>query len=180
MRLVDGAISMTMVLLALAGCKPSAVTPAAPAVSEAAGYLDHAQPRLRTLKLWLGAQELVTEIARSAVEVQTGMMYRTEMGENEAMLFVFPVPYRAQFYMRNTLLPLSCAYMDSNGVIREIHDMKPKDETSITAATDDIQYVLETRQGWFQRHHIGIGTVVRTERGSFAETFWGGRGDTVP
>lgn len=155
-------------LLCVVGCKK----PAPASASGEPGYLDHAQPRLATLKLWLGAQELPAEIARTAVQVHTGMMYRKEMGENEAMLFVFSRPHQASFYMRNTLIPLSCAYIDSNGVILEIHDMKPRDESPIMAATDRVQYVLETRQGWFARHSISVGTEVRTERGSFADTFW--------
>jgi uncharacterized membrane protein (UPF0127 family) len=171
---------ITLVLLAVAGCKPTATAPSPPTGDAAHGYLDHAQAKLPTLKLWLGTQELVTEIARKAVEVQTGMMFRTNVAENEAMLFVFPRPHQASFYMRNTLVPLSCAYIDNNGVILEIHDMKPRDETPITAATDQIQYVLETRQGWFARHNIAIGTVVRTDRGSLVETFWGRGAGSAP
>jgi uncharacterized membrane protein (UPF0127 family) len=101
------------------------------------------------------------------------MMFRTEMAENEGMLFVFPEPYRVAFWMRNTLLPLSCAYIDPAGVILEIRDMKPLDETSIQAASDKVQYVLETKQGWFERNRVGVGTVVRTERGTLAETYFG-------
>lgn len=55
------------------------------------------------------------------------MMSRTNMASNDAMLFLLPVPQQASFYMSNTLIPLSCAYND-DGVILEIHDMKPRDE----------------------------------------------------
>lgn len=136
------------------------------------GYLLTAQPKLPTLKLWIGAHELTAELAVNATQIATGMMHRTEMAEEEGMLFVFPRPHRAAFYMRNTLIPLSCAYIDPDGVIREIHDMKPRDETPIEAATDEIQYVLETRQGWFERHGIKPGMVARTERGTFGQTFF--------
>jgi uncharacterized protein len=175
-RLLSSALGL---LLAVGmGCKPPASQ--APSTSSANhGYLDHAQPRLPTVQVWLGAEQMVAEVARTAVQVETGLMYRTRLGENEGMLFVFPEPYQASFYMRNTLIPLSCAYINSDGVILEIHDMKPKDETAITAKTDQVRYVLETRQGWFTRHHIGAGTVVRTARGSLAETFWG-RSDAGP
>jgi uncharacterized membrane protein (UPF0127 family) len=91
------------------------------------------------------------------------------MGEEEGMLFVFAAPHRAAFYMRNTLIPLSGAYMDPDGRILEIHEMKPKDERPIPAASDRIQFVLETRQGWFERHGVGVGTLVRTEKGSLQE-----------
>lgn len=115
---------------------------------------------------------MTAEIARTAKQVQTGMMHRREMAEEEGMLFVFPVPHQASFYMRNTYLPLSCAYLDSEGTILEIHDMKPLDETPIPSSTDNIQYVLETRQGWFERHQVEVGTVIRAEQGSLREVFF--------
>jgi uncharacterized protein len=102
-------------------------------------------------------------------------MFRTEMGENEGMLFVFPNPHRASFWMRNTLIPLSCAYISPEGVILEIKDMKPLDETPLTAASDGVQYVLETPLGWFERNKITPGVTIRTERGSLAETYFGRR-----
>ena len=89
------------------------------------------------------------------------------------MLFVFAGPHRASFWMRNTVLPLTCAYIDPDGVILEIHDMKPLDETAIEAASDNVQFVLEMNQGWFARHHVSTGVVVRTERGSLLETYFG-------
>ena len=129
------------------------------------------QPKLRTIKLWLGAEELITEVAAAEKEIITGMMFRTEIAENEGMIFILPGPQRASFWMKNTLIPLSCAYIDPEGNILEIHDMKPKDETPIPSASTRIQYVLEVKQGWFQRHNIKVGTQVRTERGTLAQTF---------
>jgi uncharacterized protein len=131
-----------------------------------------AQGKLRTIKLWLGAEEMMTEIAASEKEITTGMMFRTEMAENEGMLFILPGAQRASFWMKNTLVPLSCAYIDPDGTILEIHDMKPKDETPIPAKVTNILYVLEVKQGWFERHKIGVGTQIRTERGTLAQTFF--------
>jgi uncharacterized membrane protein (UPF0127 family) len=131
------------------------------------------QAKLATIKLWIGPKEVIAEQAMTPTQIQTGMMFRKEMGENEGMLFVFAGTLQASFWMRNTLIPLTCAYIDSAGTILEIHDMKPLDETPIQAATDQVQYVLEMRQGWFQRNQIGVGTVMRTERGSLAETYFG-------
>jgi len=156
-----------------AGCdKPSTTTTAAPPPTNAVPVAGHAQPKLPTVKLWLGAEEMVAEVARTLPQIQTGMMFRESMGENEGMLFLLPAPQRASFYMRNTLIPLSCAYIDAEGEILEIHDMKPRDETPILAASDRILFVLETRQGWFERHQIGVGTNVRTELGSLKDTFY--------
>jgi uncharacterized protein len=136
------------------------------------GYLNAAQPKLPTVKMFLGAKEIVAEVASKPVEIQTGMMHRTEMGENEGMLFVFGRPMRAAFYMRNTKIPLTCAYIDPEGVVLELHDMKPMDESSIEASSDQVQYVLEMRQGWFQKNGIVVGAVVTTERGKLRQTFF--------
>jgi uncharacterized membrane protein (UPF0127 family) len=94
------------------------------------------------------------------------------MAEYEGMLFVFGGPMRASFWMRNTLIPLSCAYIDPDGVILEIHDMKPLDETPIQAQTDRVQYVLEVKQGWFDRNKVSAGMLVRTEQGSLRDTYF--------
>ncbi len=155
--------------LATAGCgKPSPAVPA----PDPSGHLNHAQPRLPTIKLWAGTNALITEVASTQTQVMTGMMFRESMAENEAMIFVFPYPHQASFYMKNTILPLSCAYLDNDGTILEIHDLQPKNETAVPAATDRIRFVLETKQGWFQRHPVGIGTVISTERGSLLQTFF--------
>ncbi len=135
-------------------------------------HLSVAQPKLATIKLFLGPKEISAELAVRPVEIQTGMMHRTEMAESEGMLFIFGGPHRASFYMRNTKIPLTCAYIDPDGVILELRDMKPLDETPIEAATDRVQYVLEMRQGWFARNAIGPGTVVTTEKGSLFDTFF--------
>ena len=136
-------------------------------------YLDQAQPKLRTVNLWLGDNELVTEIAMNRTEIATGMMYRTEMAENEGMIFVFPQPFQASFYMRNTVLPLSCAFISGNGEILEIRDMTPLTEAPVVAASNQVQYVLEVNQGWFERHNIKPGTVITAEKGPLSKIFFG-------
>ena len=171
-------ISWTMLVLLFCACDKNEVTPLISGTNSgdaAAPYLDHAQPKLPTMKLWIGAQEMNAELALTHTQVSTGMMYRKEMGENEGMLFVFGRPHRASFYMRNTLIPLSAAYIDSEGTILEIHDLKPLDETPVEASSDKVQYVLETPQGWFKRNNIAVGTVIRTERGSLHDTFFPNR-----
>ena len=149
--------------------KPAAEPTNTPPVSYA---MTNAQPRLPTVKLWLGSQEVVSEVARTPAQIATGMMFRKEMGENEGMIFVFIRPHRTAFYMKNTFIPLTCAFIDPEGQILELHDMKPLDESQIQAETDRIQYVLEMKQGWFQKNGIAVGTIVRSERGSLRETFF--------
>ena len=137
----------------------------------AQSFPTNAQPRLQTIKLWLGTNELETELALTVPQIQAGMMWRTNMGEMEGMLFAFGAPRQVSFWMKNTLLPLSCAYIDPEGTILEIYDMKPKDESPIPSVSDRIQYVLEVNQGWFQRHNVSTGTVVTTEYGPLSRTF---------
>ena len=152
------------------GCKQAAVS--VPEPEESPRLPTAAQPKLQTLKLWLGSEEMEAELALTHDQVQTGMMFRKQMAENEGMLFVFPIPHRASFWMRNTLIPMTCAYLDSAGAILEIRDMKPLDETPIQAGSDEVQFVLEMPQGWFERNKIAVGTVVRTEAGSLSETYF--------
>ncbi len=130
-----------------------------------------AQPKLRTLKLYLGSEVITSELAMSQVEVGTGMMFRTTMAEDEGMLFIFGAPHRTSFYMRNTKVPLTAAYIDPQGTILELVELEPLNETPVEAKTDNVQYVLEMKQGWFKRHNIGVGSVVSTERGSLPKTF---------
>ena len=157
----------------LAGCKKAADRP--PAYNEidsVHGHLLHAQAKLPTIKLWLGDQELIAEIAREQVQIATGMMFRTNMPENEAMLFIFPAAAPKNFYMRNCVVPLSAAYITPDGSIAEIVDLQPGGERGVQSQSDNIQFGLEVPQGWFQRHNVSIGAVVRTEKGSLTDTFF--------
>jgi len=167
-------------LLVLTGCpKPSAAPPppSKPAVDPVHGHLLQAQPRLPTIKVLLGnptgdTQEIIAEQARQPVEIATGMMFRTNMPENEAMLFVFPEAAGRNFYMRNCVVPLSAAYISPRGEILQIIDMQPGDEIGIPSASDNVQFVLEVPQGWFRRHKIDVGGFVRTEKGSLQSTYF--------
>ena len=156
---------------AIAGCKK---TPPPEPVSAKAGspaLPTAAQPKLATVHLWLGPEELNAEIASTPIQEETGMMFRTNLAENAGMLFVFGNPVQASFWMKNCPLPLSCAYIESDGSIAEIHDLQPNNETPVVAASNNVQYVLEVNQGWFARHHLSPGTLVRTEFGSLPESF---------
>lgn len=162
-------ISVTgaVVIVALWLCwllRPSSLAPV-PAVTSFGWSPPGPQPKLLTTKLWVGDQELVVEVARQPSEIYTGLMFRTNLSSNEGMIFVLPVSQQARFYMRNTLIPLSCAYLDDEGVILEVHDMNPRDETTIASRSANVRFVIEANQGWFEQHHIGPGVLVATERG---------------
>ena len=159
-------------LVILAGCaKPDANTALNPPPSADELLPKHAQPKLRTLKIYLGAETLDAERALSQEEEMTGMMFRTNIQETDAMLFVLPAPQRASFWMKNCPESISAAYIMPDGVIAEIHHLEQNDTNSVIAASDNILFVLETKEGWFTRHHIAPGTVIRTEKGPLAETF---------
>lgn len=172
---------LPLVLLALAlasGCRDgksvSAAAPqtsAPPPLAYLPTYLPHAQPRLQTMKLYVGMKELTAELALKPVEILTGMMWRTNMPDGDGMLFVFADATPRAFYMRNTVVPLSLAYIDPDGVIAEIHDLHPRVETSVPSKAENIQYVLEVPQGWFARNQIVPGTVVRSQYGELKKIF---------
>lgn len=174
MRLLEKLFVLWLGALVLVGCSDSTppVAPPKPDRDPVHGHLNYAQPKLPTIKVWLGAAELITEIARAEVQIATGMMFRTNMAENEAMLFVFPYPDRRSFYMRNCTVALSAAYITPDGTIAEIVDLEPGNEIPVPSDSRNIQFVLEVPQGWFQRHNISPGAALRTEQGTLQETFF--------
>jgi uncharacterized protein len=88
------------------------------------------------------------------------MMFRTEMANNEGMLFVYERPDQRCFWMRNTLIPLSIAFIADDGRIVNIADMKPKSEQSHCSA-EPVRYALEMRQGWFDKRGLKAGFKLR-------------------
>jgi uncharacterized membrane protein (UPF0127 family) len=170
----DGVKSGRFIMLLLAatfwaGCQKSADVAPAPSIDDL--LPKQAQPKLQTMKIYLGAEQLDAELALNDRQRMTGMMFRTNILETDAMLFVFPGPFQAKFWMKNCPESISAAYIGPDGVIAEIHHLEKNDTNSVVAAVDNIQYVLETKDGWFTRHNISPGTVIRTEKGSLAETF---------
>jgi hypothetical protein len=93
-------------------------------------------------------------VADESDERITGLMGRTELAEGTGMLFVFREPQALGFWMRDTLVPLSIAYINATGIIREIHDLRPLEEAPAHSTFRDLSYALEVPQGWFQRNKI--------------------------
>ena len=170
------AIKWLPLVLAVAlavGCRKAETTGASPDVENQ--LPTQAQPKLPTLKIYLGAETLDAELAITPREVQTGMMFRTNVTDQSAMLFIFARPYQASFWMKNCPDSLSAAYISPDGVIQEIHHLEKYDTNSVVAAKPDVQYVLEVNDGWFQRHNVTTGMLVRTELGSLQQTFFQNR-----
>jgi uncharacterized membrane protein (UPF0127 family) len=148
---------------------PAAVPASAPTPGAPQGK---PQPHLATETLWLGTNQIAAEVAKTRPEVMAGLMWRTNMAEMEGMLFVFPFPQQVGFWMKNTLLPLTCAYIGSDGSILELHDMEPHNTNAITSASEQVQYVLEMNRDWFKQHNVNTGVVVQSSRGTLSEVFF--------
>tara|TARA_B100000686_G_C16531693_1_gene832651 strand:+ start:326 stop:805 length:480 start_codon:yes stop_codon:yes gene_type:complete len=103
-------------------------------------------------------QSLSVEVAADAQARTLGLMHREHMDENKGMIFIFNAPSIQKFWMRNTLIALSIAFLDDSGRILQIEDMKPKDERR-TVSKDKVRYVLEMNQGWFERHGVTVGDI---------------------
>jgi uncharacterized membrane protein (UPF0127 family) len=130
-----------------------------------------AQPKLSTMTIYLGDQTLDAELALTEKEQITGMMFRTNIQETDSMLFVLPSPQRASFWMKNCPEPISAAYIGPDGAIEEIHHLAANDTTPVNSTNNNIQFVLETKDGWFERHNVTTGTVISTSKGTLSETF---------
>ena len=114
------------------------------------------QPRLPTVQLQAGMHNIVAEVARTPEQHQTGMMMRTEMATHEGMLFAFDDVSPRCFWMKNTLLPLSIAFIEDDGTVVNIAEMKPRSEAS-HCSEKPVRYVLEMNQGWFSKRAIKAG-----------------------
>lgn len=112
--------------------------------------------RLRTMKLNVGGTALQVWVADTADSRQLGLMHVKSLPEDRGMLFVYPVTARRSFWMENTYVPLSLAYLRSDGTIDQILDMEPLSRRT-HPSTGVIRLVLEVNQGWFERHGVKVG-----------------------
>jgi len=115
--------------------------------------------RLPVMSLNAGMHVIRAEIAASDAERQQGLMFREKMGANEGMLFVFDAPASVCMWMKNTPLPLSVAFLDEEGTILNIEDMKPHSLDSHCSAKL-ARFALEMNQGWFRQKGIKPGAVI--------------------
>ncbi len=107
--------------------------------------------------LSVGMFQIDAQVATTGEEQATGLMYRKEMPQHEGMLFVFQSPSPLCFWMKNTLIPLTAAFIDDDGTIVNLEDMKPKSLDS-HCAKKPVRYVLEMNQGWFAKKGFKAGT----------------------
>jgi uncharacterized protein len=125
-------------------------------ITAGAGAQTGPQPRLRTIDLQLGIHIIKTELAITPEQQQVGMMFRKEMGNNEGMLFVSEERSQRCFWMRNTLLPLTIAFIADDGTIVNLADMEPLSERS-HCSTQPVRFALEMNKGWFAKRGFKAG-----------------------
>jgi uncharacterized protein len=143
---LGGWLTATLGILLFASCQPKAA--------------DTSPFGLKTAELKISNVPLKAEIADTPQASENGLMFRDSLPADQGMLFIFEQPRRASFWMRNTKIPLSIAYIDSAGKILEIKSMNPLDETVVPSSSDQIAYALEANQGWFAQHGISSGAHV--------------------
>ncbi len=118
------------------------------------------QEKLPRTTLHVGMHRIDAQIAATDAERATGLMHRTAMPEGEGMLFVFERAGVQCFWMKNTLIPLTAAFIADDGSIVNLADMQPLSEDNHCSAAP-VRYVLEMNQGWFAQRHIRAGHSVR-------------------
>jgi uncharacterized membrane protein (UPF0127 family) len=151
--------------LAVAGCHRAQPNPPAAASGPAPLHLDHAQAGLPRMKLWLGDAEVDAEVCLTIPQLATGLMFREGIGTNDAMLFVFRGADQRAFYMKNVKFPIAAAYIDPEGAVQQIIQLKAMDTNSVPSVSSNIQFVLETAPDFFDRHGVKPGALVTSPQG---------------
>lgn len=114
---------------------------------------------LPTRQLNVGIHLIQAEVAQTYAQRAKGLMFRETMGSNQGMVFVFDKKEASCMWMKNTLIPLSVAFLDDDGTILNIEDMQPQTETNHCARAP-MRYALEMNLGWFKNKGIKSGSKI--------------------
>jgi uncharacterized membrane protein (UPF0127 family) len=117
---------------------------------------DKPQTQLQRITLSAGIHQIDTQLAMTPEQHQIGLMHRAEMPQGEGMLFVFSTPSKQCFWMKNTILPLTAAFVADDGTIVNLEDMQPQ-TTDSHCSLKPVRYVLEMNQGWFSKKGVKAG-----------------------
>ena len=109
-----------------------------------------------TAEIRINGHALLVEIARTADEQEMGLMHRSSLAENKGMLFIYDSDQKLTFWMKNTSIPLSIAFVASDGTIKEIYDMKPF-SLKLVSSHHSVRYALEVNRGFFELFGITVG-----------------------
>jgi uncharacterized membrane protein (UPF0127 family) len=126
------------------------------ALLAACAFAQEPQMNLQRVRLSAGMHQIDAQVAATHEQRMTGLMHRREMPQHEGMLFVFEQPSQQCFWMKNTLLPLSIAFIADDGTIVNIDEMQAQSLDSHCSAKP-VRYVLEMNKGWFARRGIQAG-----------------------
>ncbi len=127
----------------------------------AQGVQGQPQMQLPRVQISAGMHLIDAQVAANFEQRATGLMHRKEMPTNEGMLFVFEQPAQQCFWMKNTLLPLTAAFVADDGRIVNLVDMKPQTLDS-HCSTEPVRFVLEMNQGWFAKKGLKAGNTLRS------------------
>lgn len=128
-----------------------AALPGGPATAQTGPQLN-----LPRTELAAGLHRIDAQVARTPEQRQIGLMLRESMPAHEGMLFIFEQPATQCFWMKNTLLPLTAAFVADDGTIVNLADMQPQTEKS-HCSSKPVRYVLEMNQGWFDKRGLKAG-----------------------
>ena len=116
-----------------------------------------AQTQLQRVRIAAGMYQIDAQVAQTPRQREIGLMFRKEMPQTEGMVFVFEQPATQCFWMKNTLLPLTAAFVADDGRIVNLVDMQPQTEES-HCSKEPVRFVLEMNQGWFAKKNIKAGS----------------------
>lgn len=158
MRVLGGRLLLggLLMLIGLAGCGKGSGSAAVPSA--------RAEPAVKGVEerftLRVGERTVSVQIAVKPDEMTQGLMFRKAMGADEGMLFVYPVPQKLSFWMRNTVLPLDIGYFDGHGVLKEVYPMYPYDDTRVLSRSSAMKFALEMHQGWYAKNGVRSGAQI--------------------
>lgn len=114
---------------------------------------------LLRIALGIGMHRIEAQVAKTPDQRQVGLMWRKSMPTQEGMLFIFEQPVQQCFWMKNTLIPLTAAFLADDGTIVNLADMQPQ-TTNPHCSSKPVRYVLEMNQGWFDKKKIKAGSKI--------------------
>ena len=148
---LQGTVPLFLLAFCILSCGPAAPRPTPPAP----------HPSLPTIELRIKDAHIYAEVVSKPEDRALGLMFRRSMAPDSGMLFVFDEDEFQRFWMKNTLIPLSIAYVTRDSVISDILEMAPLDTTTPYVSSKAVRYALEMNSGWFQSKGIKPGDTIR-------------------
>jgi uncharacterized membrane protein (UPF0127 family) len=150
-------LTATCSLLTALSCGPSSIDNRQSTIDNSSAP----RPSLPTIELRIKDAHVFAEVVSRPEDRALGLMFRRSLAPDSGMLFVFDTSDFQRFWMKNTLIPLSIAYITRDSLITDILEMAPLDTTTPYASSKPARYALEMNSGWFQSHGIKPGDTVR-------------------